>query len=37
MLELNEKNYFSKEMNLKYTGSSQIKVFFRARIEHLQN
>lgn len=27
MLELTEKNYFSNEMNKKYTGSSQIKSF----------
>ena len=27
MVELTEQNYFSNEMNMKYTGSSQIKSF----------
>lgn len=28
-MELNNKNYFSKEMEKKYTGSSQIKRLFK--------
>lgn len=35
MVELNEKNYFSNEMNVKYTGSSQIKSFLSCETKTL--
>lgn len=35
MVELNEKNYFSNEMNIKYTGSSQIKSFLSCEAKTL--
>ena len=35
MVELTEKNYFSNEMNMKYTGSSQIKSFLSCEAKTL--